>query len=208
MEKKPKAVRSASVIPSIDGPAIERFKASHGLTVADSCSVLGIATLHKFGETVRKSADDINLSLALLVRFYTAHPDMVPKLRPMNIIDAYDMFQKVLGGNVMNESAFAFLLGRTPGSGYRWIRQNGRVTPQIARILDRFTELRRLGASDEAVVHGWIDIVRAECLARGREFILDRGKRLTQPKAAVSSSARRQRKAAGTKRTRHASQER
>lgn len=171
MEKKAKP-KGVLELP-IDGAAVSGFRERHGLSKAEACGLLGIPSLSKFAATIAQGPEELDLSLALLVRYFYEHPDMVPKKRPMKVIDAYNMFESVLGDKI-NEVTFASLMGRTGGSGYRWIRQEGRVTPFVTRILDRFTEMREAGISDKDIVEGWVEIVRTECANRGIEFRLER----------------------------------
>lgn len=169
-------------VDAISGAEVEVFKASHGLTVAEACSILGISTPQKYASTVKKTSEQMNFALALLMRFYTLKPDMVPKAHPMELGDAYEMFKKVIGAK-FDESIFGQLFGRTPGSGYRWLRsKNSRATPQVTRLLDRLSALRQLGMSDEEVVNFWLDFVRSEYQAKGKEFLLDKEKKIKIPR--------------------------
>lgn len=163
---------------AVDGSDIAQFKDVHGLTVKDACSVLGIATPHKYGALINEKSDNVDLSLALLVRFYGALPKMVPKIRPLDISAAFKMFQDVLGDE-LNESVFAQLFGRTPGSGYRWLRDgaNSRATPPITRMLDRIGVMQELGYADDQIVEFWISLAREEYMARGKPFLLDEKKK-------------------------------
>jgi hypothetical protein len=185
MKTKSSEFTHGARVDAMSGAEVEEFKASHGLTVAEACSILGISTPQKYAVTVRKPAEDMNFALALLMRFYSLKPDMVPKAHPMELADAYEMFKKVIGPK-FDESIFGQLFGRTPGSGYRWLRsKNSRATPQVTRLLDRLSALRQMGMSDEEVVSFWLSFVRLEYQAKGKVFLLDKEKKVKVAKEPV-----------------------
>jgi hypothetical protein len=154
------------------GAFLHLFKQRYGLTVSKMCALFGISTQAKFNSIVRpaggSSKDELlDPTVALILRLYETHEFLVPLNNELSLEDTFRMFQRVFGKNKVNESAFGQLLGRSAGSGYRWLSGSGNATPQVGIILERIRHMLSSGMEEPEVCYLWLDIVHQEYRARG-----------------------------------------
>lgn len=164
------------------------FQSKNSLTNAQMCAIFGISTQAKYNMIVKahmkpglkeeqrqalKNAD-IDMTFALLHRAYERDESLIPIAHTLRVKDAYEMFQGVYGARYITRSTFGQLMGRSGGSGYRWIEHGGKLTPQIERVLNRFLAMKNLGWTDVEICHFWVQICREEYEARRAVFPFDR----------------------------------
>ena len=92
----------------------------------------------------------------------------VMKRPPASLEDTYKMFQRVFGKTKVTESTFGQLLGRSAGSGYRWLNGSGNATPQVGIVLERLRHMLASGMEEPEVCYLWLDIVHHEYRARNQ----------------------------------------
>jgi hypothetical protein len=86
----------------------------------------------------------------------------------LSLEDTYKMFQRVFGKTKVSESTFGQLLGRSAGSGYRWLNGSGNATPQVGIVLERLHHMLASGMEEPEVCYLWLDIVHQEYRARNQ----------------------------------------
>jgi hypothetical protein len=153
------------------GAYLNLFKQKYGLTVSKMCALFGISTQAKFNSIVRpaegNSGDELlDPTVALILRLYETHEFLVPLNNELSLEDTYKMFQRVFGKKEVNESTFGQLLGRSAGSGYRWLSGSGNATPQVGIVLERMRSMLASGMEEPEVCYLWLDIVHQEYRAR------------------------------------------
>ena len=153
------------------GAYLARFRQKYGLTVSKMCALFGISTQAKFNSMIKPAGEgDTNLldpTVALVLRMYETHEHLIPLNNEFTLEDTYRMLQRVFGEDQVNESVFGVLLGRSAGSGYRWLSGAGNATPQVGIILERFCHMLNRGFEEPEVCLMWLDIVHKEYRARG-----------------------------------------
>ena len=155
------------------GAYLNLFKQKYGLTVSKMCALFGISTQAKFNSIVRppegNSSDELlDPTVALILRLYETHESLVPLNNELSLEDTYKMFQRVFGKTKVTESTFGQLLGRSAGSGYRWLNGSGNATPQVGIVLERLRHMLASGMEEPEVCYLWLDIVHQEYRARNQ----------------------------------------
>jgi transcriptional regulator with XRE-family HTH domain len=155
------------------GAYLARFRQRYGLTISKMCALFGISTQSKYNNLVRPNAEgecttDLDPTIGLLLRLYETHEFTIPLNQEFSLEDAYRMFRRVFGADVVNESVFGQLLGRSPGSGYRWLSGSGNATPQVGIVLERLRFMLGSGMEEPEVCFIWLEVVQEEFRARQR----------------------------------------
>lgn len=153
------------------GAYLARFRQKYGLTVSKMCALFGISTQAKFNSLIKPNDEGepnlLDPTVALILRLYETHEHLIPLNSEFTLKDTFSMLQRVFGAEEVNESVFGLLMGRSPGSGYRWLSGTGNATPQVGIILERFCHMLSRGFEEPEVCLIWLDIVHKEYRARG-----------------------------------------
>lgn len=155
------------------GAHLSRFRQRYGLTVAKMCALFGISTQSKYNEIVRAdesgsgASQTLDTTVALILRLYETHENLIPLNNEFSLNDCHEMFQRVFGKELITESIFGILLGRSAGTGYRWLSGSGNATPQVGIVLERMFFMLSKGMSEREVCMLWLQVVQADHVARG-----------------------------------------
>lgn len=152
---------------------LARFRQRHGLTVAKMCALFGISTQTKYNDMVREGIDEpIDLTIGMTLRLFEIHEELIPLNSEFGLNDAYGMFRRVFGAEHVSESVFGILMGRSAGSGYRWLSGAGNATPQVGVILERLFYMLKNGATETEACMVWLNVVHQEMASRGLDYPL------------------------------------
>lgn len=147
---------------------LARFRQRHGLTVAKMCALFGISTQTKYNAMVRETNEEpIDLTIGMTLRLFEIHEELIPLNNEFSLTDAYDMFRRVFGAEHVNESVFGILMGRSAGSGYRWLSGAGNATPQVGVVLERLFYMLKNGCTEIEACMVWLNVVHLEMASRG-----------------------------------------
>ena len=152
----------------IIGKDLDEVRQNLGLIVAEACSLFGLS-MTRWMQQVRQGAElpIKDPSMASLVRFYDAHPEMCPIQKPPHPQEMYDMLKSIRG--TLSNAEFAAAFGAESTAAYRWLKQNATPSPYAARLM---TGLKRLLLSVPdwqrgETLNNWMAVIEAEGIARG-----------------------------------------
>lgn len=157
----------------VTGADLEALKYRLGLNEQETYQLLQIP--HNRWNVITKNPevpiDDV--CIAIMVRYFDAHPDdpLVPK--KINPADLYEKLDKrTKSGFTLKK--FAILHGREGSSGYRLKQLSGKPSPQLGRLMSIINRL--FDQKGEAGLKIITKIVDAEALARNKPDIWKTGR--------------------------------
>jgi hypothetical protein len=150
------------------GKDMDEVRLALGLIVAEACSLFGLS-MTRWMQHVRQGGElpIKDASLATLVRFYDAYPEMCPIQKAPAPTEMHEMLTAIRGS--LTNAEFSAAFGAEGTAAYRWLKQNATPSPYAARLM---TGLKRLLLSVPEWKRGetldqWMAIISAEGVARG-----------------------------------------
>ena len=157
------------------GKDLDSIAQQFGMLVSDACWLFGMS-ITKWMQVVRKAPDTPlrDPTLALLVRFLGAHPEL-------NVIPQYpaaaDMYKLVNKVQEVDQKRFSVMFGSEASATYRWLKPGARMSPAVGRLMHYMT-MAMLASSPEKrsqMLESWRETVQLEGQARGVADIFKTG---------------------------------
>jgi hypothetical protein len=165
------------MIPSnraVIGKDLDEVRQQHGWQVNDACWVYGLS-MTRWMQIVRQAPDSPvkDPTLALLVRFLDSHPDSSPIPRAPSPAEMHDLINSV---EKTKPKSFAAYFGSEPSANHRWLKQGGRPSPAVSRLMYVVQEELLAHPQKQAdILIAWRETVKIEGAARGNEDVLVSG---------------------------------
>lgn len=179
-----------SLIPShrpVIGEDLDALREQLGLSTMDGCWLYGMS-MNKWTKAVKKQARDPveNISLALLARELSAHPELCPVPRMPSAQGIFTMVEKLQPS--LDKKRLAIMFGCEASSGYRWITVGSKISPVLSRLFLVFETVlqsasKRSDSQALSMLADWDRMVETEANQRGVVNVFSSG-RWTVPSGA------------------------
>lgn len=117
---------------AVTGADVLAFKDMFSLTTTQLLRVLSI-TRAQFNSYTSNLDDPVkDVALALTIRLYFRHPDLVESPGLFNVEEWY---QSIGGQTRIKKRLLSILFGRDANSGYGWLDKGARLTPKMYNLL-------------------------------------------------------------------------
>lgn len=157
------------------GKDLDGVAQNFGILVSDACWLFGLS-ITDWTRIVRQQPQEPlrDPTLALLVRFLDAHPEMsvIPKFPT-----AEEMFQEVNKIQEVDQKRFSVLFGSEASAAYRWLKPGSRMSSSVGRLMFymRMALHSRSPSKRAELMENWRETVRLEGSARGVDDIFKSG---------------------------------
>lgn len=123
------------------GKDLDAIRQSYGLTTTDACFLFGLS-MTRWMHAVRRDFDLplADTSLAVLARFMDKYPELflLPKFPEPS--DVFEKIRAVKGYDQLSSRHFSLILGADSTAANRWLKQGGRQSPSVVRLLWHINE--------------------------------------------------------------------
>lgn len=118
---------------AVTGRDIEDFRERFGLSWVDIIAITGIprTRLNHYAKNPDQVVDDV--TVALMIRFYSRFPDLVPAPRRFSMPLWYE---SIGGQSRIRLRLLSILFGRDANTGYRWMEKGAPLTTQMYNIVN------------------------------------------------------------------------
>lgn len=168
----------------VNGADVNFFRTHFDLTVDEARIILGVPTTEWYVMMDQPDLPIPNSSVALLLRYFAACPEDIPKIPKADIIGVAEAL------NGVAQRAWGLLLGREAASGHRWVAKSPDLGPSTRRLA--YYLVKKLTKSPAGGLRWWRKhVVDKEASARGIEDLLGRGSWSGACEVATSQKKRR-----------------
>jgi hypothetical protein len=158
------------------GRDLDDVKRTFGLSTADACWLFGMS-ITKWTHVARRDADlpITDPTLALLVRFLDAHPELPVVPKGPNAVEMHELVDAIIP---TDQKRFSVLMGSEASGAYRWRRKESRQSPALLRLMYfmRMSLMSRDDGDKVALLNDWSKVVEAEARARGVDNVFRVGR--------------------------------
>jgi len=173
------------------GKDLDAIRQSYGITTTDACFLFGLS-MTRWMHAVRRDPDLplADTSLAVLARFMDKYPELylLPKFPEPS--DVFEKIRGVKGYDELNSRHFSLILGAESTAANRWLKQGGRQSPSVVRLLWHINEaldhtnprgkpkadVGLSGVSQKEVINELFEMAKLEASLRGTVDLFKEGR--------------------------------